>query len=164
MALIRAGLAIRLSAIAVFGVCWFSSISVASEHAVPLADRIQGADVVVVATAASVSASWRDNEFGDRLIVSRYVLQVQETLKGVPGRSMLLDVEGGTLDGFTLRVSSLPTLAEGERAVFILDAAQGAYHAHLKGLGILKLDEQDVVRGSSLSLAEIRRVAGSVEK
>jgi len=164
MAIIRAGLAIRVCAIAAVVACLCSSISLASEHAVPLADRIKGADVVVVATPTSVSASWRDNEYGDRLIVSRYILQVEETLKGVPSQSVLLDVEGGTLDGLTLRVSSLPTLAAGERGVFLLDAAQGAYHAHLKGQGILKLDQQDVVRGSSLTLAEIRRVAGSVGK
>ena len=55
---------------------------------------------------------------------------------------MSLDLEGGTLDGFTLRVSSLPTLVPGERAVFFLDGGNGGYHAHLKGQGILKLDER----------------------
>jgi hypothetical protein len=142
-----------------------SSFVFASDpRVVPLAERIQGTDVVVVATPSSVSASWRENAFGDRLIVSRYVLEVQETLKGMPAQAMSLDLEGGTLDGFTMRVSSLPSLAPGERAVFFLDGGNGAYHAHLKGMGILKLDDQDVVRGSSLPLDEIRRVAATVAK
>lgn len=164
MAIIRAGLPRRTCAMAI-AVCAASSIAFASDgRPVPLAERIQGADVVVVATPSSVNASWRENSFGDRLIVSRYVLQVHETLKGRPAAAMSLDLEGGTLDGFTLRVSSAPTLVPGERAVFFLDGAPGAYHAHLKGQGILKLDDEDVVRGSSLTLGEIRRVATTVAK
>lgn len=161
MAIIRAGLSRRTYAMAV-AVCAASSIAFASDsRPVPLAERIQGADVVVVATPSSVNASWQENAFGDRLIVSRYVLQVHESLKGRAAQAVSLDLDGGTLNGFTLRVSNSPTLAPGERAVFFLDAGNGAYHAHLKGLGILKLDEQDVVRGSSLTLDEIRRAAAT---
>jgi hypothetical protein len=165
MAIIRAALSRRTCAIALLAVCGASSAAFASDsRPVPLAERIQGANVVVVATPTSVDASWRENALGDRLIVSRYVLQVQETLKGRPAQMISLDLEGGTLDGFTLRVSSSPTLVPGERAVFFLDAGNGPYHAHLKGQGILTLDEQDVVRGSSLTLDEIRRVAATVAK
>jgi len=143
----------------------FGSVALASEGGpVPLDERIHGAGAVVVATPSSVTASWNENASGDRLIVSRFVLHVEETLKGSVGPDVALDLEGGTLDGFTMRVSSLPTLAPGERGVFFLDrAANGAFHAHLKGQGILKLDNQDIVKGSSLSLGEIRRVAASTK-
>jgi hypothetical protein len=162
MAIIRAGLSRRTYAMAI-AVCAASSIAFASDsRPVPLAERIQGADVVVVATPSSVNARWQENAFGDRLIVSRYVLQVHESLKGRAAQAVSLDLDGGTLDGFTLRVSSSPTLVTGERAVFFLDGGSGAYHAHLKGQGILKLDDQNVVRGSSLTLDEIRRVAATV--
>jgi len=139
------------------------SIAGASEGRVaPLSERVTGAGVVVVATPSSMSASWKENAFGDKLIVSRFTLHVEETLKGTPAADVALDLEGGTLDGFTLRVSSLPTLVPGERAVFFLDAVDGgAYHAHLQGQGILKLDDQNFVKGTSLSLDEIRRVAVS---
>jgi len=142
------------------------SVASGSEgRVVPLAERIQGAGVVVVATPSSVNASWRENAFGDRLIVSRVLLHVEEVLKGTPARDVALDLEGGTLDGFTLQVSSLPTLAPGERAVFFLDlASDGAFQPHLRGQGILKLDDQNFVKGSSLSLDEIRRVAASSGK
>ena len=143
-----------------------SSLALASEsRSVPVAERIQGADTVVVATAASVNATWRENAFGDRLIVSRVVLHVEETLKGARTPTVSMDVEGGTLDGFTLRVSSLPALAPGERAVFFLKAAGGGvYRSHLQGQGILKLDDQDQVKGSSLRLDEIRRAAAGSGK
>ena len=153
MAALVAGLALR-------------SLAVASEgRPVPLAERIQGAETVVVATASSVNATWRENAFGDRLIVSRFVLHVEETLKGRAVSTVAMDLDGGTLDGFTLRISSLPTLAPGERAVFFLAAAGGGvYRSHLRGQGILKLDDQNLVKGSSLGLDEIRRVAASAAK
>lgn len=165
MAIICGRFSGRTCGVALLAVCTVSSIAFASDsRQVPLAERIQGADVVVVATPTSVDPSWRENAFGDRLIVSRYMLQVHETLKGRAAQAMSLDLEGGTLDGFTLRVSSLPTLAAGERAVFLLDGGNGTYRAHLKGQGILKLDDRDVVRGSSLTLDEIRRVAAAAAR
>ena len=143
-----------------------SSFANASEgRSTPLAERIQGADRVVVATASSVNTSWKENAFGDKLIVSHVVLQVEETLKGAATATVSLDIEGGTLDGVELRVSSLPSLERGERAVFFLDAAgNGVYQSHLRGQGILKLDDHDLVKGSSLQLDEIRRVAASTPR
>jgi len=165
MAITCTGFSRRTYAVAVLAVCAAASIAFASDsRPVPLAERIQGAEVVVVATPTSVDPSWRENGLGDRLIVSRYVLQAHETLKGRRAQAMSLDLDGGTLDGMTLRVSSSPVLAPGERAVFFLDGGNGAYHAHLKGQGILKLDDQDVVRGSSLTLGEIRRAAAAAAR
>jgi hypothetical protein len=125
-----------------------------------LPERLKGAARVVVARAATVRASWHNNQYGDRLIVSRILLQVEETLKGAPGQQIVMDLEGGTLDGYTLHVSSLPSLTAGERAVFFLeDTGSNVFRPHLRGQGILKLDDSDVVRGSSLRLGEIRDMA-----
>jgi hypothetical protein len=53
-------------------------------------------------------------------------------------------------------------LTPGERAVFFLDRmSDGTFQPHLRGQGILKLDDQNFVKGTSLSLDEIRRVAAS---
>ena len=165
MAIHRAGLSRCTCVMALLALLAASSNSFAADgRPVPLDQRVQGSEVVVVATARSVTASWRENASGDRLIVSRYVLQVHETLKGRPAQAASLDLDGGTLDGFTLRVSSLPVLEPGERAVFFLNPGNGAYQAHLRGQGILKLDDKDVVRGSSLTLDEIRRVAAAAAK
>jgi hypothetical protein len=57
-----------------------------------------------------------------------------------------------------MRVSDLPTLATGERAVFFLTPGpDGEFKPHMRGLGILKLDDTDTVRGTSLTVNEIRR-------
>ena len=138
------------------GVVLFSASAVGAQVAT-LDQRIDGAERVVVATVRGVTPEWRENSHGDRLIVSKVQLDVEETLKGAPEATMWLEVEGGTLDGLTLKVSSLPMMQGGERGVFFLDRGVGDVHRpYLKGQGILFLDGQDVVRGSSLRLAEIR--------
>jgi len=46
----------------------------------------------------------------------------------------------------------------GERAVFFLDETSSGLHLpHLKGMGIMKLDANDRIQGSSLRLEEVRR-------
>ena len=65
----------------------------------------------------------------------------------------------------TLHVSSVPELKAGERAVFFLDAASSTVDApHLKGLGILKLDSNNHVAGSSLSLDNIKDMIHSAAR
>ena len=50
--------------------------------------------------------------------------EVEETLKGAPAKELAMDLDGGSLDGLTLRVSDLQSLEPGDRAVF--DALIGA--------------------------------------
>ena len=139
------------------------STAASGGHIATLDERIQGSQKVVIASARSVNASWRENTYGDRLIVSRVLLDVEETLKGpATSNAIWMDLEGGTLDGFTLRVSDLPTVQPGERAVFFLDQdANGVAVPHLRGQGILKLDVNNVVTGSSLRADDIRIVVRS---
>ena len=111
------------------------------------------------ATVAETTSRYQENESGDQIIVTSARLAVSEIVKG-PGGPATLEIEGGTVDGITMRVSSLPALSRGERAVFFLEPGRsGEFRPHLRGQGILKLDENDRVRGSSLSLDDIRRMA-----
>ena len=127
-----------------------------------LPDRVRGAARVVVATVTDVTAAWQTNELGDQLIVSNVRLDIEETLKGGPARSLNMELIGGTVGDITLEVSSLPQLARGERAVFFLEAApSGRLVPHRRGEGILKLDPQNRVRGSSLDLGQIRDMAAA---
>ena len=130
---------------------------VAGAQIATLDERVAGAETIVVATAREVTAEWRENEHGDRLIVSRVLLDVEETMKGAADPTVWMEMEGGTIDGLTLKVSSLPLVVGGERAVFFLDRGPGTMRVpHLKGQGILFLDDRNFVRGSSLRLDEIR--------
>lgn len=140
-----------------------ASTAAADTPAATLEQRVSGADSVVVATARHVAASWHENQHGDRIIVSRILLEVEETLKGAARGTVWLEVDGGTLDGLTLRVSGIPVLQPGERGVLFLEPAGGEIHRpYLRGQGILRLDDQNLVRGTNLGLNEIRSRARAV--
>jgi hypothetical protein len=153
--------AIRAVALLAFVSAGTLTASASSGPFASLDERIDGSQKVIVASARSVNAAWRENTYGDRIIVSRVLLDVEETLKGpAASNAIWMDLEGGTVDGFTLRVSDLPTLQPGERAVFFLDQDDsGDMKPHLRGQGILKLDDDNIVHGSSLRVEDIRNAA-----
>ncbi len=141
---------------------WAMPVFAAGSRKVDVGERIKGAERVVVAKAAKVTPEWRTNDHGDKLIISQVTLEVEETLKGAPTNQMSLDIEGGTLDGVTLMVSSQEPVKAGDRAVFMLDMKPSGGHVpHLKGQGILKLDSNNNIEGSDLRLDDIRRLAAS---
>ena len=149
---------------AVFGAAMLWAMPVMARQegpAVPIEERARGANRVVVATVGEMTAQRERNEFGDELIVTYATLSVEEAIKGAAD-PVPFAIEGGTVDGITMRVSSLPTLNKGERAVFFLEPGKrGEFRSHLRGQGILKLDAANRVPGSSLTLDEIRRLARS---
>jgi hypothetical protein len=135
-----------------------SSVAAAIGPETGLDARAKKAKRVVVATVVDVDSSFATNQHGDQLIVSRVTLNVEETLKGQHAEVVAVTVEGGTVGDLTLRVSDLPELRRGERAVMFLD---GGFNDHVptdRGQGILKLDRTDHVQGSTVSLDNVRRI------
>ena len=152
--------------LAAASLCLSTSATIASSTVpVSLETRAQGADGIVVGSVERVTASYERNKYGDELIVSHAQLVVGEVLKGrdlAPGQRVTLNVEGGTVGDVTLRVSDLPAVVPGDRAVFFLERdPSGRLVPHLRGLGILKLDPANRVLGTSVSLGDVRsRVQG----
>ena len=143
--------------IAVALVC-VSASTVRAEVGPPtdLAAHSRGAGKVVVARISLVHSAFATNRFGDQLIVSNAVLEVLETLKGAPETVTTVTVEGGTVGDLTLKVSDMQELKEGDRAVFFLDADGNGNVPHGRGRGILQLDDDDMVKGSRLTLAQVK--------
>jgi hypothetical protein len=130
-----------------------------------LVQRFQGAQRAVVGKIASAEARWERNQWGDELIVTRMTVDVEETLRGVASRRLAVDVEGGTIDGLTLHVAHQPELSPGDRAVLILNEVQSGVHVpHRKGLGLLRLDANNNVEGTSTTLADVRAAARSATR
>ena len=131
-----------------------------SRRPVSIPERFRTADSAVVARITQVNAAYERNEWGDELIVSHTVLAVEEALKGAPGNAVSFDVEGGTVGEMTLRVSDMPEVKVGDRGVFFLKRGRSSAHVpHLRGQGILLLDDSNRVRGANLTLDEIRGMA-----
>ena len=134
--------------------------SLGAEGRPELALRFKGAQRAVVARVAAVQPRWVENEWGDQLIVSRMVVDVEETLKGVAARRLEVDVEGGTIDGLTMHVSHQPALAAGDRAVLILnEIAPGLQAPHRRGTGVMRVDDSGRIDGIAATLADVRAAA-----
>ena len=135
------------------------SNAAASGGSVDVRAQAKGAERVVIARVKDVSPRFDVNAFGDSLIVSQSWLEVEDSLKGPHSPLLSVEVEGGTIGDLTLRVSDMPTLRKGERAVFFLDAtATGAHKPHRRGLGVLKLDSAGRVAGSSVTVGEVKQL------
>jgi hypothetical protein len=148
-------------ALVLFAICTTLSTLSASGRPVPIPERATGAQSVVVATVIEVTPTFERNSFGDQLIVSHAFLRVEESLKGQAADVIPFDVEGGTIGDLTLHVSDMQPISKGERAVFfITHSPSGANVPHLRGNGILKLDPTDHVRGSTVTLDEVKRQVG----
>jgi hypothetical protein len=123
-----------------------------------VASRAKSASKIVVATVTDVEPGRFDvSQYGDRVIVTRAWLRVDEMLKGNHEPLIALDIEGGSVGDLTLRVSDMPTLKKGERGVFFLDnPRRDAHEPNGRGAGILKLDLAGRVLNSNLTLADVR--------
>jgi hypothetical protein len=142
----------------------FASLSAtAAAQPSDIASRARGAQKVVVALVADVQPRFETNEFGDRLIVSEMVLEVEETLKGPQSPVLLATVEGGTIGELALRVSDMPEMKRGDRAVFFLNPTRSGGHVpHDRGRGIVSVDAAGRTDESTLTLDDVRQaVRGS---
>ena len=139
-----------------------ATVSAGQGQPVTIEERAAGAERVVVANVSDIQSAFEVNSHGDQVIVSRMQLLVAETLKGPAVSAVPFAMEGGTVDGLTMRVSDLPTMQVGERAVFFLDSdASGIFQSHGRGLGILKVDASNHVSGSNLTLDDLRAMVRS---
>lgn len=124
-----------------------------------IAVRAKGAARIVVAQVTDVQSRFETNRFGDQLIVSTLFVDVSETLKGAPAAVLQVLVEGGTVGDLTLRVSDLPEMRAGDRAVFFLDSGPpGLQVPHLRGRGILKVTQTERIEGAAATtLSDVRQ-------
>ena len=152
------GRSVMRTLFAVCVICVGAATASASDGpAVDIPTRAKGAKKVVVATVVDVQATFDVNEYGDRLIVSHALLHIDETMKGTREETVTVTTEGGTVGDLTLKVSDMPVMVKGDRAVMFLDdSTRGGYVPHGRGQGVLKLDPGNRVAGTSLTLDEIR--------
>lgn len=127
---------------------------------VEIPERFRGAEQAVVGRVLKVEPTWRRFENGDELIVSRVQLAVEESLKGARVQTVTVDVEGGQIGDLILKVSDLPAMGVGERAVVLLQRDRSGRNVpHLRGQGIMKLDRSNMVAGTHVTLDDIRAMA-----
>lgn len=145
--------------LAVAVICGTAGVFAQSDAPTDVPARARGAQRVVVGHVLDVHSQFQTNRFGDRLIVSNVLVEVSETLKGAAAPVLQLSVEGGTVGDLTLKVSDMPALNSGDRAVFFLDpdGGTGMHIPHDRGHGVLKLNGADQVQGTTMTLDAVRQ-------
>jgi hypothetical protein len=125
----------------------------------PPADALSAA-FSIVGTVNETRPARRRSSFGDEIIVTTAIIRVGETLRGKGPAWLALEVEGGTINDITMEASDTPLLNRGDRAVFLIDRLpDGRFVPHRRGSGILRLQADDHIRDSTLTLADVRRLA-----
>ena len=128
-----------------------------------LATRLRGASRTVVGGVVRLEPRMVRTPRGDKMIVTRTWLHVEEALKGRADSLLAVDVEGGTIGELSMRASDIEPLKVGERAIVMMEpTADGAWRPHRRGLGVLRLAPDDRVRELGVSLADVRRLAAEV--
>jgi hypothetical protein len=121
---------------------------------------LQRANVSIVGTVTETRPARRRNSFGDDLIVTTAIVYVNETLHGTGPAWLPIEIDGGTLNGVTMRASDLPLLNRGDRAVILADQLKdGRFVPHGRGQGVLPLQADDRLQDSTLTLDDVRRIA-----
>ena len=142
-----------------------ASLSAQSGNGNGLIQQARGAKKVVVGTVTNVTSTFDVNAYGDRLIVSNAQLHVDETLKGPKEPSLTFTVEGGTVGELSLSVSDMPVMEIGERAVvFLDDTNRGGHVPHGRGYGVLKLNANNQVDGTTLTLDDIKNAVQAANR
>jgi hypothetical protein len=146
--------------------CAALATGLAADSSVPtdLATRLRGASRTVVGSVSRAESRMVRTPRGDRMIVTRTWIRVEESLKGRHDAYIEVDIEGGTLGQLSMRVSDMEPLAVGERAVVLLEpTAEGGWRPHRRGLGLLRLGGNNRVVGSDVTLDQLRRMAAEVK-
>jgi hypothetical protein len=134
-----------------------TNLSAAADPPVDLPAAARAANHVVVATVTTIESAFDENEFGDRLIVSRVAFRVDETLKGQRETTGVIILEGGTVGDLTLRVSDMPQMERGQRAVLFMNpSTKGGHVPYGRGRGVMKLDTDNRVVGTALTIDDIK--------
>jgi hypothetical protein len=148
----------KRTALALLTLCLTAATVVAKVDARPdVGERAKGSAKVVLATVTDVEAAFGENAYGDRLILSQVTMRVEETMKGPHEAAVVVTLEGGTVGDLTLKVSDMPTLEKGKRAVLFLNSAPGGgYVPHGRGSGVVEVDATDRGVEEDLTVDNIR--------
>jgi hypothetical protein len=129
---------------------------------IDVAALTRGSNQVVIGTVVDATGRMGTNAYGDRLIFTDLRVDVSETLKGDSRNVVVVTVEGGQAAGLTLKVSDMPTLKRGDRAVYFLVKGTPEWIPYARGRGVVRIDTTDHLDNTSLTLTDARtRILGA---
>jgi hypothetical protein len=107
-------------------ICLISIMSLAgfatTVERLSLNDMVKKAQTIVHGKVRSVRTHWSSN---GKLILTTYTVEVEETIKGQPGKSIELTTIGGRIGDVSLYVAGMPSFKSGEDAVVFVEKSGG---------------------------------------
>jgi hypothetical protein len=143
---------------------------------------VSDAELIFQGTVTDARSQWT-GEGADRRIVTNVTFNIEDAIKGAPGRSYSIQMLGGTVDGETIEVSDTPKFKVGDRDILFVEhngtqfvplvgIMHGRFHvqtdargreivtkdngALLANVDKLGTDEQAAVAGPALSTADFK--------
>jgi hypothetical protein len=102
-----------------------AGLAVASVHATtvipPTFDQlVSDAELIFEGTVMDVRSQWAGGG-AERHIVTQVTFQIEDAIKGAPGKSYTLQMLGGTVDGETMEVAEAPRFKVGDRDILFVE-------------------------------------------
>ncbi|HTE95613.1 MAG TPA: hypothetical protein VK678_19185 [Bradyrhizobium sp.] len=143
---------------------------------------VTDAEVIFEGTVTDTRSQWT-GAGAERHIMTQVTFQIEDAIKGAPGKSYTIQMLGGTVDGETMEVSDAPRFKIGDRDILFVEhngtqfvplvgIMHGRFHVQTDAAGhdvvakdngafladVAKLgrDEQSAVTGSALSAADFK--------
>jgi hypothetical protein len=89
-----------------------------------LPDLVHSAELIL---HGRIVRHWSDWDQAHQFIWTRYLLEVQEALKGHPSASIAIAEPGGSADGTMMKVSGVPEYYDGEEVIVFLQRTPIGY-------------------------------------
>jgi microcompartment protein CcmK/EutM len=109
---------VLLFSIAIFGV--LGQLQATSVQRLSFEELVAKSQAIVQGSVVSTK-TYRSSD--GKLILTSYTIQVSESLKGSPGKTVTLTTVGGRIGNTVLQVSGMPVFQPGENAVLFLEQA-----------------------------------------
>jgi len=140
---------------------YVSSAHSNTPFAITLPDRAKAAALVVSGRVSSAVSSYQTNSYGDNLIYTRAIINIDDVLKGSAGSALEVLMVGGTVDGITMRSSKADEpLRRGENAVLFLENISGKWNVVVGEDNILRRGASGDIsyNGVKISFDEFRQI------
>jgi hypothetical protein len=143
---------------------------------------VRDAELIFEGTVTGVRSEWA-GQGAERNIVSYVTFNIEDAIKGAPGKTYTIRMLGGTIDGETAEVADAPRFKIGDRDILFVEhngnqfvplvgIMQGRFHvqkdaggrdivtkdngASLANVAKLGIDEKAAVSGPALSAADFK--------
>jgi hypothetical protein len=81
---------------------------------------VSDAELIFQGTVTDARSQWT-GEGADRRIMTYVTFNIEDAIKGAPGRSYTIQMLGGTVDGETIEVSDTPKFKVGDRDILFVE-------------------------------------------